>query len=393
MKILLTDGEQRSTLAAVRSLGRAGHELGVAGPSAAPLAGASRYCARCHTLEKGRPVDIELERWVDEYGYEMVIPMTDQSVEDVLRLRDRRADLKVPFATTEAFLAISDKQRLLAVAAELGLPVPAQHVADSSAGFEAAMEWASDRGFDVVLKPARSAVETEGETARFAVSLVGSETDFRRSFEGYPRAAFPLLIQERIQGPGRGAFLLMHQGTTCAVFAHERIREKPPGGGVSVYRKSAELDAKVQETAEAVLKAFEWHGVAMVEFKEDARTGELYLMEVNGRFWGSLQLAIDAGVDFPKILAECFTNGVPLTPQPYRVGVRSRWLWGDFDHLLGVLRMSSAERKRYPALKSRLGTLVRFLLPWRPGDRWEVLRISDPKPFLRESRQWISALR
>lgn len=160
-----------------------------------------------------------------------------------------------------------------------------------------------------------------------------------------------------------------------------------------MYRKSAELDAKVQETAEAVLKAFEWHGVAMVEFKEDARTGELYLMEVNGRFWGSLQLAIDAGVDFPKILAECFTNGVPLTPQPYRVGVRSRWLWGDFDHLLGVLRMSSAERKRYPALKSRLGTLVRFLLPWRPGDRWEVLRISDPKPFLRESRQWISALR
>ena len=38
----------------------------------------------------------------------------------------------------------------------------------------------------------------------------------------------------------------------------------------------------------------------MVEFKHDERDGVPKLMEINGRFWGSLQLAIDAGVDFPR---------------------------------------------------------------------------------------------
>ena len=41
----------------------------------------------------------------------------------------------------------------------------------------------------------------------------------------------------------------------------------------------------------------------MVEFKLDARDGVAKLMEINGRFWGSLQLAVDAGVDFPAILS------------------------------------------------------------------------------------------
>jgi len=40
----------------------------------------------------------------------------------------------------------------------------------------------------------------------------------------------------------------------------------------------------------------------MVEFRVDARDGTAKLMEVNPRFWGSLQLSILSGADFPYLL-------------------------------------------------------------------------------------------
>ena len=77
-----------------------------------------------------------------------------------------------------------------------------------------------------------------------------------------------------------------------------------------------------------------WHGVAMMEYKQDRRTGEFVLMEVNGRFWGSLQLAVDAGVDFPFLACQLARGVPPEAPRAVRLGVKNRWLLGDLDHLL-----------------------------------------------------------
>ena len=81
-----------------------------------------------------------------------------------------------------------------------------------------------------------------------------------------------------------------------------------------------------------LLRALGWEGVAMVEYKRDVHSGEHVLMEVNGRFWGSLQLAIDAGVDFPSLLARVALGEKPAPVTRYRLGVRTRWTLGDLDH-------------------------------------------------------------
>ena len=130
----------------------------------------------------------------------------------------------------------------------------------------------------------------------------------------------------------------------------------------------------------------------MVEFKQDAATGTPYLMEVNGRLWGSLQLGIDANVDSPELLLRLACGESVEPPAGYRLGIRSRWLWGELDHVLGILRAPRGYRREHPDLPTRVGALARFLIPWRPGDRLEVLRFSDPKPFLRESAAWFRAL-
>jgi hypothetical protein len=115
-------------------------------------------------------------------------------------------------------------------------------------------------------------------------------------------------------------------------------------------------------------------------------------MEINGRFWGSLQLAIDAGVDFPRLLVEAALGGAPRESLTWRSGLRSRWFWGDLDHLLVRLIRSSSVLDLPPGSPGRAGALLHFLgwRPWRERDA--VFRLSDPMPFLRESIEWMRAL-
>jgi predicted ATP-grasp superfamily ATP-dependent carboligase len=132
-----------------------------------------------------------------------------------------------------------------------------------------------------------------------------------------------------------------------------------------------------------LLDALDWRGVAMIECKREAVTGRQVVMEINGRFWGSLQLAIDAGVDFPALLVRCAAGETCLERRAYRVGIRSRWFWGDVDHLYLRLRDSQA----------RLRAVLDFLRIHPRRDRSEVWRWRDPAPFVVETLQWLGLTR
>jgi predicted ATP-grasp superfamily ATP-dependent carboligase len=154
-----------------------------------------------------------------------------------------------------------------------------------------------------------------------------------------------------------------------------------------VYRESIALDPALVDPGIRLLDALDWQGVAMVECKREPGPtggGRPVVMEVNGRFWGSLQLAIDAGVDFPALLVRCAAGERVAECRDYKLGVRSRWFWGDVDHL--YLRLRDA----------RIGSRVRALwefLRVRPGrDRSEIGRWHDPVPFLVETLQWLRIL-
>ena len=60
--------------------------------------------------------------------------------------------------------------------------------------------------------------------------------------------------------------------------------------------------------------------------------GTPYLIEINGRFWGSLQLSIEAGIDFPFLLYKLALGNKLECELSYKEGVKSRWLLGDLDH-------------------------------------------------------------
>jgi predicted ATP-grasp superfamily ATP-dependent carboligase len=193
-----------------------------------------------------------------------------------------------------------------------------------------------------------------------------------------------MLVQEFIPGHGAGVFCLYDRDHAVAWFAHRRIREKPPSGGVSVLCESVPVDPVLKDYAERLLRAAEYRGVAMVEFRITP-DGKPYLMEVNARFWGSLQLAIDCGVDFPWLYYRMLMGEKVEPVTDYQVGRRLRWFLGDLDHLLIRLR-DPAE-----TLGDKVSAVGRFLgTGFGFGCRQEVFRWSDPGPGWLELRQWIS---
>jgi predicted ATP-grasp superfamily ATP-dependent carboligase len=241
-------------------------------------------------------------------------------------------------------------------------------------------------GYPLVIKPALSQFILEGRVVSTGVSIVRDAPALARALDQPWVGQLRCLVQRFVPGRGAAVFALYGPDGVVAWFAHRRRREKPPTGGVSVLCESVAPDPQLQDAAGRLLKALSWFGPAMVEFRVDPH-GKPWFMEVNGRFWGSLELAIDCGVDFPWLLYQLCLGREAESATKYRIGRRLRWELGDFDHLLLQLRGKGTAG----SATAKLRALAAFLNPFAGWP--EVFRLGDPKPFLHELRAWIAAAR
>lgn len=393
-QVLVLDGSQRSALAATRSLGRKLVTVRVGDCVDRSLAASSRYC---HQKLKYADPAANPDRFVSDIldaspaeSGELILPMTDLTT--MILTSDGRLGsrlLSPPFA---AYEEVSDKARLIRRAEQLGLNVPETYVVSD---LHSAREAISLVGRPVVIKPARSRYLHKGTVAATSVSILDSPSQAEHVLREAPWfGPIPALVQRYVEGTGAGVFCMFAGGRPIAWFAHRRLREKPPRGGVSVLSESVEPDHKLTTSSARLLASVGWSGVAMVEFKVGSDSTP-YVMEVNGRFWGSLQLAVDCGIDFPWLLYQHAEGVMPTAPASYAAGRRLHWFLGDFDRLLILLR---AGRTTWLPRASKLGALAEFLATsFGPRNRSEVFRFSDPRPAAFEFATWlygsISALR
>ena len=178
------------------------------------------------------------------------------------------------------------------------------------------------------------------------------------------------LLQEYIEGEGFGYFALIDKGELLAQFAHRRLREYPLSGGSSTLREGI-APARMQELGCALLKAMDWSGVAMVEFRRDRRDGEFKVLEVNGRWWGSLPLANGSGVHFPW-LYYCLLTGRSLERElTYQPGKLCRLLLPNDLLWFGASLFSRRDRLK----------VIREFMDFR-GQDFDILSLSDPLPTL-----------
>lgn len=315
-----------------------------------------------------------MRRHMDSHDYSVLLAMSDTTVqllsEDAEFLNTR---VSFPIPCADQVRRVQDKAFVLSQARELGIAVPKTFVARGAAELQALSERLE---YPVVLKPRLSWLLRDGVWGHGRVEYAHNPEELIAAYWACDAQVPTPLIQERLEGEGRGVFILIWHGELKAFFCHRRIREKPSLGGVSVYSESIPPDWELINKSVALLRRIGWHGPAMVEFKLDKRTGELKLMEINGRFWGSLQLAIDSGVNFPVLLFR-LAAGEDIKPQTeYVVGRRNRWLLGDLQRLVIAIRDDESH-----SVRSKLRMSAEFFPVFEPHGHLEDVQFGDMGPF------------
>ena len=378
--VLVLDGQTNQALACVRSLGRAGGEVFVAATRRRPLAGWSRFSRGRFRLGGETPAAFAaMRRWAIGRGVTLVLPLTERSC--VLCNLDRAAwesaGITVGAATPELLGLAFDKARTFDGAERAGVAIPPTRLPGS---LEEARLAADEVGYPCVVK---SRFSNTWDGTRFlpdpGTSYVRLPGELDAAIAAHRQGGHWPLIQGFVPGQGKGVFALFDSGHPVAWFAHERLRDVRPSGSGSSLRRSAPLDPRLLQPAERLLAAMGWHGPAMVEFRDDG-VHPPALMEVNGRFWGSLELTVSAGADFPRWWV-AILRGQPVERRTsYATGVTVRWVWGDVKRFLYILAGAPPGYPgRYPTVLQGLQELLGRQPPgtrseaWQRGDRWPGL--------------------
>jgi predicted ATP-grasp superfamily ATP-dependent carboligase len=383
-RVLVLDACQRSALSVTRSLGSRDIPVITADETPTALAGCSRFSNHYFRYPSpGREPDrfiAALAGCVREQDIQMILPMTELTTTLLLRNQPVFSGVIIPFPDPGTVDSLADKCSLMRLAESLQVPMPKTRYVDDPGEFNPGQ---ADLSYPVVLKPGKSWLTGPQGWFHSSVRIAHDLKTVENHLKSDPAFKVgPFLVQQCVSGTGQGVFALYDHGKALAFFAHRRLREKPPSGGVSVLSESVPVDPVLLGHARALLDTVGWHGIAMVEFKV-GDDGTPYLMEINTRFWGSLQLAIDAGVDFPYLLYQLASDQRPRPVNSYKTGKRLRWLLGDLDSLYLTVR------DRKVGTRDKLMAILRFLRPQPFKTRHEVNRWGDLGPFWCELKQYV----
>jgi protein-tyrosine-phosphatase len=325
-----------------------------------------------------------LEALLRAYPFDLVIPCDDTRIIPLQQNRNSLAGVstQIYLLDDEAYVTTADKARTYALAESLGIPVPCHREARTIDQIRAIAE---QFGFPVYVKSRQSFTAEDVSTKRIVQKLRSTEelmqSDAHMIREG------SVLVQQHFVGVGVGIEVLCRDGQVLVAFQHERVHEPLLGGGSS-YRKSAPLNPALLKATSRLMSALRYTGVCMVEFRVNHSTGSWVLIEMNGRFWGSLPLAIAAGIDFPRYLYELLCFGRTDFPQKYRLNVFCRnWVSdaGWFRANLGAV--SRQERTARATPLSSLMLELRNVVLGR--ERSDTFVLDDPAPARHEVRALI----
>ena len=246
-----------------------------------------------------------------------------------------------------------------------------------------ALAAASSIGWPVVVKPRSASIFRDGGPVElYEVSYAENARELGEQM-GRLEGRSEVLLQEYYPGEGHGVELILERGRPLAAFQHRRLREVPVTGGASSFRESVPLDPVLYDYAVRLLDALHWTGLAMVEFKLGEQGPRL--MEINGRIWGSLPLAVKSGMDFPGRMVDLYLgssaarNGSPDTD--YLLGVRSHNLDLEVIWIGSALR---GRRRRLVRTPGRRDAFAAALSLVNPRGSFDLLCRDDPRPGLVE---------
>ena len=362
-RTFVTDGNKRESLAIVRSLAKKDIKV---------TAGENRRicCSFFSKYVKNKIIYPNPDRnprsfmqniyeLVKKEKYDVIFPVNDSTTILFSKYKDKLSKYtKVPVANYETIMKGRDKAQTMKLAMENDIPCPKTYFVDD-ANIE---KIKNEVEFPIVIKP------RESSGARGIVYVNSSPEEFVREYKRVRNKYGAPLIQEYIPGEHYNVSALFNRDSELrAAFVLKKIRQYPVSGGPVTFAVSVE-EPEVLKYAIKLLKAVNWYGVAEVELIIDERDKKPKLLEVNPRFWSSLELSILSGVDFPYLLYKMVRDGDVEPVITYKTGVKLRFLAGDILWFLST--------------PDKLKALPEFIKFKDDNMGYAILSLDDPKPMI-----------
>ena len=295
--VLVLGAEPRIAVSIARSLKRYGIPVDVAALSRNDVRLSSKAIRNFSYLpdhkNKAQAFIGALARLIQSNHYSMLVSCSDTALTEVVRYYDRLESIvNVCSPKPEIIKRVLDKNDTLKLAQSCGIPVPATyHISDISE----LRDLRQTLRYPMIAKPL-----SKRKSSHFKIRYFYSFAEIEKAFSVDPQFGTNTLFQEYCGGEGVGIGTFIHDGEPIAIYQHRRLKEYPSTGGVSVLAISEEPGASARSIFYASFKRhMVGNGIALVEFSSIAGKRSATLMEINGRYWGSLASAIHAGIDFP----------------------------------------------------------------------------------------------
>jgi hypothetical protein len=335
-RVVITDAEQRSVLAAARGLAAAGFDVTVLGTRPRQLSLWSRACHHRGLVAdprvNGERFRADLEHLLREEAYDVVVPGTEQSLMVLAEAAPGAsllADCGIPVATVVG--RSLDKLVLGAAAESVGMPPPPTVFCETH---DAAVDAARWFGHEIVVKPMRS-VQSAGAGLHWRKSAPASGVEgCRRTIESFTP---PLLIQ--LRAAHRAVLSLsgvLHGGKLRAICLSRYQRSWPPPGGVAAFAVTVRPPAMLVDAVTTMMLKIGWSGIFEVEMLE-MNAGAPAVVDLNPRLFGTLALPIAAGANLPAVWCSLVIGNRPAFVQA-APGVSYRFEEGDLRFLLQEAR-------------------------------------------------------
>jgi predicted ATP-grasp superfamily ATP-dependent carboligase/protein-tyrosine phosphatase len=352
LKVFLAAGRHKHGLAAARALALEGVDVDVGAENKRSPSFSSKYVTNriiYPSPYSGRRFIQAVEAADQRYSYDVILPVGSETW-PLFVFTDSYIKEKVPLPSRASYEIASNKYKTAVFASSISVPIPFTFMEGMSPH-----DFVSKIKPPVIMKPSKG---SGGVTYVWDVNEVEEACEELLSLREKP-----FVVQEYIPGEAFGYFGLYNRGHPVAEFMHKRIREFPDTGGPSTAAESV-FDKELRETGRKVLSSLKWHGLAMVEFKKDSRDGLFKVIEINPKLWGSLDLTIASGINFPLLPCRLVAEG-DVTPQfEYKVGLRYQWPFpDDLQHLLFMTSKSAGVLPDLFNLRVRKNLWLRDLLP------------------------------
>ncbi|WP_254531395.1 ATP-grasp domain-containing protein [Natrinema gelatinilyticum] len=306
-----------------------------------------------------------------------ITPLREEDVWALAKYRSEFATHITPlWPTVETLRTVYDRVELMKTASEAGVAVPETWT------FDEVEDWSHEQ----IAKPRYAILTDEYVDSVSSTEVVhpGSVSFLQPGHrpnreEMVTEMGHVPIVQEYVPGSEYALWALYDRGDVVATCQKHQIRGYSYAGNTSVARQTTSIP-DLETVGRTLLDALDWHGPVSVQFVRNEATGEFTLLEINPRFWVSLECPIRAGVDFAYYYW-CLACDLPVRAQSdYESGIATHLLRGELVHILSILREDNPVVEP-PSLPGAVWDVASSI---RRQPHFDYLSVTDPGPFARD---------